>query len=84
MGMFGTAEMLRGMAGYLAKQLQAVANGADGATTVAGNLGYGQAVNAIEAEDGKDVRRSGRGLEVHAIEQVQSRPDEGDLGGIRR
>jgi hypothetical protein len=84
MGMFGAAEMFRGMAGYPPKQFQAVANGADGATAAAGYLGYGHAVDAIKAEDGKDVRRFGRALEVQAIEQVQGRPNGGDLRAIGR
>lgn len=75
--MIGAAEMFGGIAGYLAKQLQAVANGADGATASKGNLGYRHAVNAIEAEDGKDVRRFGGAVEVEAIEQVQCRPNGG-------
>jgi len=41
-------------------------------------------VNAIEAEDGKDVRRFGRALEVQAIEQVQGRPHGYDLWVIGR
>jgi hypothetical protein len=84
MGMFGAAEMLGGMAGYLPKQFQAVANGANGATIAAGYLGYGHAVNAIEAEDGKDVRRFGRALEIQAIEQVQGRPNGGEARVIGR
>jgi hypothetical protein len=80
--MFGASEMLGGMAGYPPKQFQAVANGADGATTAAGYLGYGQAVNAIEAEDGQDVRGFGRAVEVQGIEQVQGRPNGGDLLAI--
>jgi len=83
-GMFRSSEMLRGMAGYLPKQFQAVANGADGATIAAGYLGYGQAVNAIQTEDGKDVWRFGGALEVQAIEQVQGRPNGGDLEAIGR
>ena len=84
MGMVGAAEMLWGMAGYPPKQFQAVANGADGATTAAGYLGYGQTVNAIEAEDGKDVRRFGRALEVQGIEQVHGRPNGCNLQVIGR
>jgi hypothetical protein len=82
--MIRAAEMFGGMAGYLAKQFQAVANGADGATTATSYLGNGHAVNAIEAEDGKDVRRFGRAVEVHAIEQVQCRPNGGDARLIGR
>jgi hypothetical protein len=82
--MFGAAEMPRGVAGYPPKQFQPVANGADRATAAPGYLGYCQAVNAIEAEDGKDVRRSGRALEVQGIEQVQGRPHGGNLRVIGR
>jgi hypothetical protein len=36
-------------------------------------------VNAVEAEDGKDVRRFGGSVEIHGIEEVQGRPNGGDL-----
>lgn len=84
MGMFGAAEKLGGMAGCPAKQFQTVADGPDGATAAAGDLAYGQAVNAIKAEDRKDVGRFGRALEVHGIEQVQGRPNGGDFKVIGR
>jgi len=41
-------------------------------------------VNTIEAEDGKDVRRFGRALEVQGIEQVHGRPNGGELRAIGR
>jgi len=41
-------------------------------------------VKAIKAEDGKDVRRFGRALEIQAIEQVQGRPNGGELRAIGR
>jgi hypothetical protein len=41
-------------------------------------------VNAIEAEDGEDVRRFGWALEIHGVEEVQGRPKGGVLQVIGR
>jgi len=70
MGVSGAAKVFGRLAGRLPEQLQSVADGADGAAAVAGYLRYGQPLNAVEAEDGKNAGRFGRALEIEAIEEI--------------
>ena len=77
MGVFGSAKVLGRTTGCISEELQPVAHGADGATAVAGYLGYGHPLNAIETEDRQNGGRFGRALEIEAIEQVPGRTNRG-------
>jgi hypothetical protein len=70
MWVLGVAKVFGGTASCVAEQFEAVADGADGAAAMAGDLRDGHTLNAIHAEDGKDAGRFGRGVEVEVVEKI--------------
>ena len=74
------SQVLRGNAGHTVEELEPVGDGASGALAVAGELGDGHALDAIEAENGEDGGRFGGGVEFEELKELESATGDVGLG----